>query len=81
MDASIKKTVTAIPLLSIKAGPRDPNWGDRLKEELSALIASVNKNKAEDNDWFKIAPKDKTGTVWAGTCPCSQHLHRCLVLI
>jgi ufm1-conjugating enzyme 1 len=81
MDASIKKTVTAIPLLSIKAGPRDPNWGDRLKEELSALIASVNKNKAEDNDWFKIAPKDKTGTVWAGTCPCSHHLHRYLALI
>jgi ufm1-conjugating enzyme 1 len=68
MDEGIKKTVTAIPLLSVKAGPRDPNWGDRLKEELSALIASVNKNKAEDNDWFKIAPQDKTGTQWKGTC-------------
>jgi hypothetical protein len=39
-----------------------------LKEELSALIAYVNKNKAEDNDWFKIAPQDKTGTQWKGTC-------------
>ncbi len=68
MDEGIKKTVTAIPLLSVKAGPRDPNWSDRLKEELSALIASVNKNKAEDNDWFKIAPQDKTGTLWKGTC-------------
>ncbi len=68
MDEGIKKTVTAIPLLSVKAGPRDPNWSDRLKEELSALIASVNKNKTEDNDWFKIAPQDKTGTLWKGTC-------------
>jgi hypothetical protein len=68
MDEGVKKTVTAIPLLTIKAGPRDPNWSDRLKEELSALIASVNKNKAEDNDWFKIAPQDKTGTLWKGTC-------------
>ena len=68
MDDGVKKTVTAIPLLSIRAGPRDPNWGDRLKEELSALIGYVNKNKTEDNDWFKIAPQDKTGTQWKGTC-------------
>ena len=33
------KTVSNIPLLKTKAGPRDAMFVDRLKEELIALIA------------------------------------------
>ena len=37
-DEGTKSTVQKIPLLTVKAGPRDPDWGDRLKEEYAALI-------------------------------------------
>ena len=36
-----------IPLLTVKAGPRDgADWVERLKEELAALIKYVQINKA-----------------------------------
>ena len=39
MDAGTKATVAKIPLLTVKAGPRDGDkWVARLKEELTALI-------------------------------------------
>lgn len=37
-DDGTKSTIQKIPLLTVKAGPRDPDWGDRLKEEYAALI-------------------------------------------
>lgn len=56
-----------LPLLSTPAGPKDPNWTDRLKEEYLALIEYIKQNKAEDNDWFKIE-SNKEGTKWTGKC-------------
>lgn len=60
-DESTKKAVQKIPLLSVKAGPRDPNWTDRLKEEYQALIQYVQMNKSADNDWFTVE-SNATGT-------------------
>ena len=37
-----------------------------MKEEFTALILYIKNNKAEDNDWFNIKPKDKSGTFWEG---------------
>eukprot|EP00041_Stephanoeca_diplocostata_P006569 m.88644 g.88644 ORF g.88644 m.88644 type:complete len:105 (+) comp16434_c0_seq2:133-447(+) len=55
VDANTRKTLAAIPLHKVNAGPRDGDkWKDRLKEELMALIMYVKKNKEEDNDWFKL---------------------------
>ena len=62
-NATTVKTVSKIPLMTINAGPRDGDlWNKRLKEEFTALILYIKNNKAEDNDWFNIKPKDKTGT-------------------
>lgn len=39
VDDSTKSTVAKIPLLSVRAGPRDgAEWINRLKQELNALI-------------------------------------------
>jgi ufm1-conjugating enzyme 1 len=39
MDATTKAAVQKLPLLSVKAGPRDgPEWIERLKEELACLV-------------------------------------------
>jgi len=39
VDAATKKTLSNIPLLRTKAGPRDQGeWVERLKEEYQALI-------------------------------------------
>lgn len=39
VDASTRKTLSSIPLLQTKAGPRDKElWVQRLKEEYQALI-------------------------------------------
>lgn len=39
MDDKAKKTLSAIPLLKTKAGPREKDlWPQRLKEEYQALI-------------------------------------------
>eukprot|EP00474_Spongospora_subterranea_P009293 CRZ09751.1 hypothetical protein [Spongospora subterranea] len=57
-----------IPLLTIRAGPRDGDqWIERVKQELKALIKYVQLNKEADHDWFKISA-DKTGVNWSGTC-------------
>ena len=38
-DVSTKKTLSSLPLLKVKAGPRDKDeWVNRLKEEYCALI-------------------------------------------
>jgi ufm1-conjugating enzyme 1 len=61
-------SLSAIPLLSVAAGPRDGEaWVARLREEYGAIIAYVKANKAHDADWFTIA-SDKAGVRWTGRC-------------
>lgn len=68
VDASTKKTLSSIPLLKTKAGPRDGAiWVERLKEEYQALIKYVTVNKEADNDWFRLE-SNKEGTRWFGKC-------------
>eukprot|EP00035_Acanthoeca_spectabilis_P021646 m.439345 g.439345 ORF g.439345 m.439345 type:complete len:172 (+) comp18373_c0_seq1:201-716(+) len=68
MDASLKKTLQEIPLQKTNAGPRDGDkWMTRLKEEYHALIEYVKRNKAKDEDWFKLE-SNADGTRWFGTC-------------
>ncbi|KAI3433735.1 hypothetical protein D9Q98_003542 [Chlorella vulgaris] len=68
-DPTTRATVQKIPLLTVKAGPRDKDeWQKRLKEELQALIQYIGINKAADLDWFTIRPSNKEGTHWAGKC-------------
>ncbi|KAL3223191.1 hypothetical protein MRX96_027793 [Rhipicephalus microplus] len=53
VDDATRKTLSGIPLLRTKAGPRDKDlWPSRLKEEYQALIKYVQNNKENDNDWF-----------------------------
>ncbi|XP_067936091.1 ubiquitin-fold modifier-conjugating enzyme 1-like [Watersipora subatra] len=68
VDAATKKTLGQIPLLKTKAGPRDGDlWVQRLKEEYQSLIAYIEKNKTEDNDWFRLEANQE-GTRWFGKC-------------
>lgn len=64
----VKERVQQIPLLTVKAGPRDEGWVDRLKEEYTSLISFVKTNKANDSDWFSLRPQGENGTKWHGTC-------------
>ncbi|KVI06816.1 Ubiquitin-conjugating enzyme/RWD-like protein [Cynara cardunculus var. scolymus] len=68
-DPTTKSTLTQIPLLTVKAGPRDgAAWTQRLKEEYKALIAYTSMNKSRDNDWFRISAANPEGTRWTGKC-------------
>eukprot|EP00164_Ancoracysta_twista_P005484 GFYU01007521.1.p1 GENE.GFYU01007521.1~~GFYU01007521.1.p1 ORF type:complete len:189 (+),score=56.30 GFYU01007521.1:68-568(+) len=68
VDNNTKATVQKLPMMSIKAGPRDGDaWVNRLKEELTAIIKYVNMNKEAGNDWFQIEC-NKTGNRWTGKC-------------
>ncbi|XP_023331373.1 ubiquitin-fold modifier-conjugating enzyme 1 [Eurytemora carolleeae] len=68
VDAQTKKTLSGIPLLKTKAGPRDKDaWVNRLKEEYQSLIKYVSTNKEADNDWFRLE-SNKEGTRWFGKC-------------
>lgn len=68
MDDSSKKTLSSIPLLKTRAGPRDKDlWPKRLKEEYVSLIEYVKNNKTADNDWFRLE-SNKEGTKWFGSC-------------
>lgn len=68
-DPNTKSTLTQIPLLTTKAGPRDgAAWTQRLKEEYKALIAYTQMNKSNDNDWFRISAANPEGTRWTGKC-------------
>ena len=57
-----------LPSFKINAGPLDPLWHERLKEELVALIELVEINSRNDNDWFDVQPLDDSGIKWEGTC-------------
>ncbi|CAG0922064.1 unnamed protein product [Notodromas monacha] len=68
VDEGTKKTLGAIPLLKTSAGPRNKEqWVQRLKEEYTSLIKYVEKNKQEDNDWFRLESNTE-GTRWFGKC-------------
>ena len=67
INSRTKADLQKIPLLSVRAGPRDPEWPKRLKSEYQALIKYIQNNKASGNDWFTIK-SNKTGTKWEGTC-------------
>eukprot|EP01120_Amphizonella_sp_Union-15-10_P010616 TRINITY_DN428_c0_g1_i4.p1 TRINITY_DN428_c0_g1~~TRINITY_DN428_c0_g1_i4.p1 ORF type:complete len:160 (-),score=31.83 TRINITY_DN428_c0_g1_i4:15-494(-) len=63
-----KNVVASIPLLNIRAGPRDgKEWTKRLEQEYAALIKFVQLNKENDNDWFRIE-SNAEGTRWFGKC-------------
>jgi len=69
MEAGTKNTVQKIPLLTVRAGPRDgEKWVERLKEEYTALIKFVELNKQLDNDWFTLEATNSLGTRWKGKC-------------
>merc|ERR1712086_1109704 len=67
MDESTKQAVQKIPLLKVKAGPKDgvDGWKARLREEYAAIIKYVQISKESDNDWFKIE-SNEDGTRWWG---------------
>ncbi|NP_001153342.1 ubiquitin-fold modifier conjugating enzyme 1 isoform X1 [Nasonia vitripennis] len=68
VDESTRKTLSSIPLLKTKAGPRDSEaWSQRLKEEYLSLIKYVENNKKADNDWFRLQSNEQ-GTKWFGKC-------------
>ena len=72
VDESTKKSLASIPLLKIKAGPREKaEWPDRLREEYCSLIKYVENNKEADNDWFRLE-SNSDGTKWWGKC---WHMH------
>ena len=60
-------TIDKIPLLSIKAGPKDEKWNERQKEEYIALVEYMKILKEDDNEWFYIEPNDNS-TKWSGKC-------------
>jgi ufm1-conjugating enzyme 1 len=61
LDAATTRTVHRIPMLTVRAGPRDGEaWIERLKEEYTALIQYISMNKEGDNDWFTLE-SDRTG--------------------
>ncbi|KAG0412280.1 hypothetical protein HPB47_010571 [Ixodes persulcatus] len=68
VDDATRRTLSGIPLLKTKAGPRDKDlWPSRLKEEYQSLIKYVQNNKENDNDWFRLE-SNKDGTRWFGKC-------------
>ena len=68
MDPAIKASVSRIPLIKTKAGPRDgEQWTQRLKEEYAALIAFVENNIASDRHWLTLE-SNAAGTRWYGKC-------------
>lgn len=68
MDEGTKSTVSGLPLLTVRASPRDKEaWTARLREELTALISYVKTNKEQDKDWFHVECNPQ-GTRWTGKC-------------
>eukprot|EP01105_Mastigella_eilhardi_P009134 TRINITY_DN2172_c0_g1_i1.p2 TRINITY_DN2172_c0_g1~~TRINITY_DN2172_c0_g1_i1.p2 ORF type:complete len:164 (-),score=52.37 TRINITY_DN2172_c0_g1_i1:331-822(-) len=72
VNENIRDLAQKIPLLTVRAGPRDgEKWVQRLKEEYTALIKYVELNKKQDNDWFTLEANED-GTRWHGKC---WHIH------
>ena len=52
---------------STVASPRDPGWGDRLREELYALARYSEYLKfLEGAEWFTLAPTSREAKSWSG---------------
>ncbi len=66
-ESNNNDTSQKIPLLSINAGPKDPKWPERQKEEYIALVEYMKLLKEDDNEWFFIEPNEDS-TKWKGTC-------------
>lgn len=88
IDDTTVRAVQRIPLLTVRAGPRDgATWRDRLKEEYKALIQYIKMNKENDNDWFMLAADDagvRCGSiplrpliVFAACAPLSRWTGKC----
>ncbi|RWS04223.1 Ufm1-conjugating enzyme-like protein, partial [Dinothrombium tinctorium] len=91
VDEATKKTLSSIPLLKTKAGPRDKElWPVRLKEEYQALIkvsncckcftlltdaASYVQQSKENDNDWFRLESNKDGTKWFGKC---WHIHELL---
>lgn len=70
-EDSAEKVAAVIPLLTVRAGPRDgAPWRERLKEEYKALIQYIKMNKENDNDWFVLAA-DEAGVRYVGGSWCA----------
>lgn len=68
MEPAVKESVSRIPLLKTKAGPRDgEKWVQRLKEEYASLIQYLEHNKKDDCHWFNLESNPQ-GTRWYGKC-------------
>lgn len=68
VDDNTRKSLSGIPLLQTRAGPREKDvWPKRLKEEYVSLIKYVQNNKDTGTDWFRLE-SNKEGTKWFGKC-------------
>lgn len=65
-----------LPIFTINSSPLDPKWGDRLREELVALVNLVERNEEEETDWFMIEPIDEKGLKWNGTCSAIYQMRK-----
>lgn len=50
------KTEKMLPYMKTRAGPRDPEWPIRLKEELTVLMKYCKEKKDQQEDWFEVNP-------------------------
>lgn len=62
-DPATRSLVDKIPLCTVNAGPRSPQWEERLKEEYMSLINYLSLAKENDKEWFKIEANEE-GTEW-----------------
>ncbi|OEH76054.1 ubiquitin-fold modifier-conjugating enzyme 1 [Cyclospora cayetanensis] len=74
-DQATRAVVDKLPLCSVNAGPRSPQWNERLKEEYRALISYLTLAKENDKEWFKIEANQE-GTEWKGRCWCLHEMVR-----
>lgn len=72
-DPATRALVDRLPLCTVNAGPRSPEWSERLKEEYVALINYLTIAKENDKEWFKIEA-NKEGTEWRGRCWCMHEM-------
>ena len=54
MEQNISASFERLPFIKTNAGPKDPEWIERLKEEYMVLIQYIQMNKDEDHDWFNV---------------------------
>jgi ufm1-conjugating enzyme 1 len=70
-DIAVPDTEKMLPYMRTRAGPRDPDWSKRLKEELTVLMKYCKDKKDAEEEWFEVNPvktDNKSMTKWAGKC-------------